>query len=220
MNARVRHHYTIPNKIVDQCRLGGTLVVTRVVLRALTAEEIEWARVRSDNCGFKEKKMLMLLTIHALERIELEGQQWINLDPASENSSMRPYEIYKRLPLRLIRLLELAVTEHLSPRIASPSCADAEPSFVLQLDDVSAEDIALATFDALKGAATAHYQALSRTEPAAALSRRLGLAREAFMSVVVNLPSNNPYRTELLRYLDEEVVPSLLRDDREPRLWN
>ena len=89
-------------------------------------------------------------------------------------------------------------------------------SFVLRLDAVSGADIGVAAWTSLMTSAWAIYhsmvllRAATSTDGASpSIQERLRFARIAFTQVASELPIENQFRTELLRYFDEIVISKI-----------
>jgi hypothetical protein len=95
-------------------------------------------------------------------------------------------------------------------------------AFTLKLQQVSVEDIAGATFQALVAAAWVMFETAQMVWMAthegpglAPPEQREQWAREAFQLVAERLPIDSPFWNELQRYLAEEV-PEILRSSTPP----
>lgn len=108
------HTYIIPARTVEFCRLNGMRAVTRVSLRSLTHDDVALALERSS--GFTPK-VTMLLLIHALHAFQVEGGPMTILNPASDDPQLRPIEVYRALPTKIIALMEHVLVEHLLPTV-------------------------------------------------------------------------------------------------------
>lgn len=111
-------------------------------------------------------------------------------------------------------------------RVCSINGAMSPPSFTLRLN-VSGDQAVVAAWVALKCSAWAMYQAKIAAAMCQAAGtmpsrqNRLVLAHDAFTQVVEELPTNDPFGDELLRYYDEVVV-HLIKDpgDETPKWVN
>lgn len=106
--------YIIPRSVVEFCRLGGRRAVTRINLRTLTPEDV--VRAIESSPGKPYRAELVLLQF-ALVGVQVEDEPLRTLDPASDDLELRPGEVFKQLPAKVINLMRGALAEHLLPEL-------------------------------------------------------------------------------------------------------
>ena len=58
---------------------------------------------------------MLVLLIYILHAVQIEDDPMIILDPSSDNPELRPYEVFRTLPAKIISLMRLALTEQILP---------------------------------------------------------------------------------------------------------